>query len=58
SFNADIICLQEMHRDDFQQWLSPFLSQLGYNDGSFAERGGTRAKDGVAIFFKQDKFKL
>jgi mRNA deadenylase 3'-5' endonuclease subunit Ccr4 len=58
SFNADIVCLQEMHKDNFQQWLSPFLSQLGYNEGSFAERGGAKAKDGVVIFFKRDKFKL
>jgi mRNA deadenylase 3'-5' endonuclease subunit Ccr4 len=58
SFNADIVCLQEMHKDDFHQWLSPFLSQLGYDEGIFAERGGTKAKDGVVIFFKRDKFKL
>jgi len=58
SFNADIVCLQEMHKDNFDQWLSPFLSQLGYDKGTFAERGGTKAKDGVVIFFKQDKFKL
>lgn len=58
SFDADIICLQEMHKDNFHQWLSPFLSQLGYDDGTFAERGGAKAKDGVVIFFKRDKFKL
>jgi len=58
SLNADIICLQEMHKDDLQQWLSPFLSQLGYSNGCFAERGGTKAKDGVVLFFKQEKFKL
>jgi mRNA deadenylase 3'-5' endonuclease subunit Ccr4 len=58
SFNADIVCLQEMHKDDLHQWLSPFLSQLGYDNGTFAERGGTKAKDGVVIFFKRDKFKL
>lgn len=58
SFNADIICLQEIHKDDFNQWLSPFLSQLGYDNGTFAERGGTKAKDGVVIFFRRDKFKL
>jgi mRNA deadenylase 3'-5' endonuclease subunit Ccr4 len=58
SFNADIVCLQEMHKDNFHQWLSPFLSHLGYDNGTFAERGGTKAKDGVVIFFKRDKFKL
>jgi len=58
SLNAHIICLQEMCKNDFQQWLNPFLSRLGYGDGCFAERGGSRAKDGVVIFFKQDKFKL
>jgi mRNA deadenylase 3'-5' endonuclease subunit Ccr4 len=58
SFNADIICLQEMHKDNMEQWLCPFLSQLGYDEGTFAERGGTKAKDGVVIFFKRDKFKL
>lgn len=58
SFNADIICLQEIHIDDFHQWLKPVLHQLGYNEGTFAERGGPKAKDGVAIFFKNNKFKL
>ncbi|UJR29036.1 hypothetical protein I4U23_010251 [Adineta vaga] len=58
SFNADIVCLQEIHRDNFHQWLSPFLAQLGYSEGIFAERGGIKAKDGVVLFFKQDKFKL
>ncbi|CAF1050729.1 unnamed protein product [Adineta ricciae] len=58
SFNADLICLQEMHRDDFHNWLSPFLARLGYSEGVFAERGGRKAKDGVVLFFKQDKFKL
>ncbi|CAF3418525.1 unnamed protein product [Rotaria sp. Silwood2] len=58
SFNADIVCLQEIHQDDFHQWLSPFLFQLGYGEGTFAKRGGTKAKDGVVIFFKRDKFKL
>lgn len=58
SLNADIVCLQEMHKDDLHQWLSPFLSQLGYDNGTFAERGGVKAKDGVVIFFKRNKFKL
>ena len=58
SLNADIVCLQEMHRDDLHNWLSPFLSQLGYDNGTFAERGGSKAKDGVVIFFKRNKFKL
>ncbi|CAF0715520.1 unnamed protein product [Adineta steineri] len=58
SFNADIVCLQEMHKDDLRRWLNPFLSQLGYGEGIFAERGGDKAKDGVVIFFKRDKFKL
>lgn len=58
TFNADIICLQEMHEDDLNEWLSPFLSQLGYDSGGFAIRGGTKAKDGVTVFFKRDKFKL
>ncbi|CAF3511114.1 unnamed protein product [Rotaria sp. Silwood1] len=58
SFNADIVCLQEIHEENFQQWLSPFLLQLGYDEGTFAKRGGTKAKDGVVIFFKRDKFKL
>lgn len=58
SFNADTVCLQEMHRDNLLEWLTPFLSQLGYDDGTFAERGGTTAQDGVVVFFKRDKFKL
>lgn len=58
SFNADIVCLQEMHRHDLESWLCPFLAQLGYDQGTFAERGGTKAKDGVVTFFKKDKFQL
>ena len=58
SFNADIVCLQEMHKDNFHQWLRPFLLNLGYDNGTFAERGGNKAKDGVVVFFKRDKFKL
>jgi CCR4-NOT transcription complex subunit 6 len=57
-FNADIVCLQEMHKDDFRQWLRPFLTQLGYDEGTFAERGGSKAMDGVVTFLKRDKFKL
>ena len=58
SRDADIVCLQEMHRDDFQGWLRPFLARLGYDEGTFAERGGEKAKDGLVTFFKREKFKL
>lgn len=58
SFDPDVLCLQEMHRDDLDNWLRPFLSQFGYNEGTFAERGGDKARDGVVTFFKKDKFKL
>lgn len=58
SLNADILCLQEMHQDDFKDWLRPFRGQLGYDQGTFAEHGGDKAKDGLVTFFKRDKFQL
>ncbi|CAF1511924.1 unnamed protein product [Didymodactylos carnosus] len=56
-FDSDIVCVQEMNKNDFQTWLLPYMIQLGYAPGLFSERGGT-AEDGVSTFYKRDKFSL
>jgi len=54
--NSDIICLQEVDTSYFTETLKEELSKLGY-DGHFAERC-MGEPEGVALFFKRDKFHL
>lgn len=59
---GDIICLQELQSDHFEQSINPFLQQLGY-DGLYKQKAresmGQYGKvDGCAIFWRRTKFAL
>ena len=66
SYDADIVCLQEVESSQFEQYFKPQLRMRGGYDGIFSPK--SRAKtmgewdrafvDGCATFFKADKFKL
>lgn len=66
SYDADIVCLQEVESSQFEQYFKPQLRMRGGYDGIFSPK--SRAKtmnewdrtfvDGCAIFFKADRFKL
>ena len=53
--DGDILCLQEVGVD-YHPHLANALEQLGYN-GTFAQKA-LGQKEGVATFYKTDKFKL
>ncbi|XP_077341881.1 protein angel homolog 2 isoform X1 [Lithobates pipiens] len=54
--NADILCLQEVQKDHYQEQIKPSLEALGYLC-EFKARTGSKP-DGCAICFKSDKFNL
>lgn len=54
--DSDIICLQEVDTPYFRDVLKEELSELGY-EGLFAQKC-LEIPEGVAVFFKQDKFHL
>lgn len=54
--NTDIICLQEVHSDHFNEMYLPHMKSLGY-DGFYKKRLGFKM-DGCAIFYKLNRFKL
>lgn len=56
--DGDIVCLQEVDPLYFAGVLREDMSLLGY-EGLFAKKAHyTSRQEGVALFFKQDKFKL
>jgi CCR4-NOT transcription complex subunit 6 len=60
---ADIICLQEVQANHFEQFFSPQLNSSGY-DGIFKRKTresmseDAAAIDGCATFYRRDKFAL
>ena len=54
--DSDIICLQEVHSNHFNQLFLPALKQKGYNF-VYKQRTGDKS-DGCAIVYKEDKFSL
>lgn len=61
-FDADILCLQEIQADHFEDHFQPYFSRLGY-EGCFKvktrESMGRKGKiDGCATFFRKDMFAL
>lgn len=64
SFDADIVCLQEVESSQFDQYFKPQLRMRGGYDGIFSpkSRAKTMAEwdrafvDGCATFFKADKY--
>jgi CCR4-NOT transcription complex subunit 6 len=61
--NADIICLQEVQANHFEQFFSPQLSSSGY-DGIFkrktreSQSDDLLAIDGCATFYRRERFAL
>lgn len=61
-FDADILCLQEVQADHYEDHFQPYFSRLGY-EGYFKvktrESMGRKGKiDGCATFFRKDMFVL
>ncbi|KAM6915059.1 protein angel homolog 2 [Xenentodon cancila] len=54
--NADILCLQEVQEDHYENQIKPALQALGYRC-EFKKRTG-RKPDGCAIAFKTSRFSL
>ncbi|KAM5165537.1 protein angel homolog 2 isoform 2-T3 [Mantella aurantiaca] len=54
--NADILCLQEVQENHYQEQIKPSLEARGYLC-EYKSRTGAKP-DGCAICFKSDKFKL
>ncbi|KAL3151598.1 hypothetical protein ABBQ38_012592 [Trebouxia sp. C0009 RCD-2024] len=63
SYKADILCLQEVQSNHFDNFLSPELQKAGYTaiykrKTTELYTGTSYAIDGCATFFKRDKFAL
>lgn len=55
-YNSDIICLQEVDTKVFCSDLLTAMEATGF-DGLFKEKGG-EVREGSAIFFRRDRFRL
>ncbi|ESN98192.1 hypothetical protein HELRODRAFT_124292, partial [Helobdella robusta] len=53
-YQPDIICMQEVHKNEFSRFFLPELQKLGYF-GLYKKRTSDK-EDGCATFFKHDKF--
>ncbi|CAI9106037.1 OLC1v1005092C1 [Oldenlandia corymbosa var. corymbosa] len=63
SYEADILCLQEVQSDHYKTFFEPELARFGYLSIYKGKRKGiSKGKelvtDGCATFFRHDKFKL
>lgn len=63
AYNADILCLQEVQSDHFDDFLSGELAKAGYTavykkKTAQVFTGNSYVIDGCAIFFKKDRFTL
>lgn len=63
AYNADILCLQEIQSDHFEEFFAPALAKHGYTavykkKTAQVFTGNAYAIDGCAIFFKKDRFTL
>ncbi|EDO40210.1 predicted protein, partial [Nematostella vectensis] len=52
--NADILCLQEVESEHFDNWFFPELCKAGYK-GFYKKRTGKKS-DGCATFYKKSRF--
>nr|CCA14064.1 carbon catabolite repressor protein putative [Albugo laibachii Nc14] len=62
SYNADILCLQEVQGDHYKTFFYPMMSEWGY-DGWYLKKSresmGLEGKvDGCALFYKRNRFIL
>ncbi|CAI9096076.1 OLC1v1032147C1 [Oldenlandia corymbosa var. corymbosa] len=63
SYEADILCLQEVQSDHYQAFFEPELARFGYlsvykGKGEETCKGKECIVDGCATFFRRDMFKL
>ena len=56
SYEAEILCLQEVDACHYEEWFRPKLLEAGYT-GLFIRRTGERP-DGCAMFYRHAKFTL
>lgn len=56
-YNADIYCLQEVDKKEFEKTYQPFFGFIGNYSGIFDTKGGQVA-EGEATFYHNDKFEL
>lgn len=61
-YESDIICLQEVQADHFEDHFQPYFTRKGYNScfkGKTREAMGRRGKiDGCATFYRKEMFTL
>ncbi|CAL9042801.1 unnamed protein product, partial [Musa banksii] len=60
-YHADILCLQEVQNDHFEEFFAPELDKHGYQalykkKTSEVYGGNSNAVDGCATFFRRDRF--
>ncbi|XP_042440907.1 carbon catabolite repressor protein 4 homolog 1-like [Zingiber officinale] len=60
-YHADIICLQEVQNDHFEEFFAPELDKYGYQSlykkkTSEVYSGNPNTVDGCATFFRRDRF--
>ncbi|XP_031558451.1 protein angel homolog 2-like [Actinia tenebrosa] len=55
-YNADILCLQEVEDQHYENWFKPELLKAGYQ-GTYKKRTGDKV-DGCATFYKESKFRI
>lgn len=56
-YNGDIVCLQEVDKKEFPATFQPFFEHVEHMSGVFNTKGYQTA-EGVATFFRDDKFEL
>mmetsp|Transcript_4568 Transcript_4568/g.7073 ORF Transcript_4568/g.7073 Transcript_4568/m.7073 type:complete len:675 (+) Transcript_4568:56-2080(+) len=62
AYKADLLCLQEVQGDHYEESFKPEMSKAGY-EGVYKQKtresmGADGKMDGCAIFFKRDRFAL
>lgn len=64
SFDADIVCLQEVEANQFETYFKPQMRMRGGYEGAFSPKSRARTMsewdrnyvDGCATFFKADRY--
>ncbi|KAF9941123.1 Glucose-repressible alcohol dehydrogenase transcriptional effector [Mortierella alpina] len=56
--DADIVCLQELELKDYEEYFSPHLSRLGFRSIHAYKMNVYEMRDGCAIFYRDNRFKL
>ncbi|KAF9166340.1 Glucose-repressible alcohol dehydrogenase transcriptional effector [Actinomortierella ambigua] len=56
--DADIICLQEIEKQDFEEYFEPQLARLGYRSIHAYKTNLYETRDGCALFYRDSRFEL